>query len=76
MRGVLHVLDEDEPLPAASPFGPTREFVRMWTLDDLAADAKALSGRSFEQGRRAVSDRRMCSMSQSWRAGSRTWVRN
>ncbi len=49
MRGVLHVLDEDEELPPVSD-APQREFVQEWKVEDLAADAAQLQGRSHARG--------------------------
>ncbi len=53
MRGVLHVLDEEDALPDVTPFAPPRQFVRMWSLDELGTDAESLTGRSFSQGQNA-----------------------
>jgi putative heme-binding domain-containing protein len=50
MRGMLYVLDDDQPLPADVPIAEQRKFVRDWQLTDLAADAEALSQRSYQSG--------------------------
>ena len=51
MRGMLHVLDEDEELPPENESEtPQRKFVKEWKLEDLAADASQLQGRSFARG--------------------------
>ena len=49
MRGVLHVLDEDEELPTEVET-PQREFVKEWKVEDLATDAAKLKGRSYARG--------------------------
>ncbi len=52
MRGVLYVLKEGEPLPKDLDLLPARKFVKMWKMEDLAADATNLANRSFDKGRK------------------------
>ena len=52
MRGVMYVARPDEPpLEPSGLEEPGRQFVKMWTVQDLADEAADLSGRSFQQGR-------------------------
>jgi putative heme-binding domain-containing protein len=57
MNGVMTVVEKGAALPAsvlvtpAPSSGPSRKFVKMWTLADLEADVKSLSGRSFTKGK-------------------------
>jgi putative heme-binding domain-containing protein len=50
MRGVLFVLDDEQPMPEDVPFVAERTFVRDWQLAELAADADALGSRSAHAG--------------------------
>ncbi|NOZ40612.1 MAG: c-type cytochrome, partial [Planctomycetes bacterium] len=51
MRGTLHVLEEGDELPLEPQLEtPRREFVKEWKLEDLAADAAQLQGRSYTRG--------------------------
>lgn len=51
MRGSLHVIPDDQPLPPPSADEIVRRFVRRWSVSDLAAEAEDLSGRSAEHGK-------------------------
>jgi putative heme-binding domain-containing protein len=58
MNGVMIVVPKGQPLPAIveAPVevssGPSRPFVKMWTMADFEGDFKApLSGRSFARGK-------------------------
>ncbi len=55
MQGVLHVVDENAQLPQLSEPSPSRNFVKMWRLADLAADADRPHNASFERGREMFS---------------------
>ena len=49
MQATLHVIADGAELPETS-IRPTRSFVRMWSLDDLAAAAESLPNASQERG--------------------------
>jgi putative heme-binding domain-containing protein len=57
MNGVMQVVEKGAAVPppvtvtAAPSSGPSRKFVKMWTLAELENDAKAMSNRSFARGK-------------------------
>lgn len=56
MRGTLHVLPDDAPLPPPAADEITRRFVRRWSVQDLIHDVRNLQGRSRDKGKRVFTE--------------------
>ena len=55
MQGVLYVADEGDELPELPETAPSRNFVRMWKLDDFSSDIDRDADVSLQRGREVFS---------------------